>query len=54
MRLVEAFTQQAGGELKFERGRKGARFEIWLPKDLFIASDLGSAPPDRKAANRQH
>jgi PAS domain S-box-containing protein len=51
MRLVDAFTQQAGGELKFERGRKGARFEIWLPKDLFIASDLGSDKAVAKAVN---
>jgi two-component sensor histidine kinase len=46
MRLIEAFTQQAGGELQFERNRKGARFEIWLPKEVFIESDLtpGSTP----------
>jgi PAS domain S-box-containing protein len=51
MRLIEAFTQQAGGELKFERGRKGARFEIWLPKEVFIVSDLGSGKPEAKAVN---
>ena len=53
MRLVEAFTQQAGGELKFERGRRGARFEIWLPSELFVASDLddsGETPSASKAA----
>ncbi|MGE0152821.1 MAG: sensor histidine kinase [Reyranellaceae bacterium] len=48
MRLIEAFTQQAGGELKFERGRRGARFEIWLPGNLFVASDL--KPPGKPAA----
>lgn len=51
MRLIEAFTQQAGGELKFERGRKGARFEIWLPKDIFIASDIDATAKPTKAAN---
>jgi PAS domain S-box-containing protein len=52
MRLVEAFTQQAGGELKFERGTKGARFEIWLPKEVFVASDIGGngAPPAQAVA----
>jgi len=51
MRLVEAFTQQAGGELKFERGRKGARFEIWLPKEIFIVSDIDVAGTPAKAVN---
>ena len=53
MRLVEAFTQQAGGELKFERGRRGARFEIWLPSELFVVSDLDAEQPAKasKAMN---
>ncbi len=44
MRLIEAFTQQAGGDLRFERGGAGARFEIWLPRNLFVVSDLTAAP----------
>jgi len=51
MRLVEAFTQQAGGELKFERGRKGARFEIWLPNEIFIVSDIDARSAPTKAAH---
>lgn len=51
MRLIEAFTQQAGGELKFERGRKGARFEIWLPLEAFVASDIGGRQSAPKSAN---
>lgn len=53
MRLVEAFVQQAGGELRYERGRKGARFEIWLPQEVFIATepDVSAPASTAKAAN---
>lgn len=51
MRLIEAFTQQAGGELRFERGGKGARFEIWLPREAFVASDIGSRGNPVKSAS---
>lgn len=50
LRLIEAFSQQAGGTLKFERGRQGARFEIWLPKAIFIASDIGGDEPSASRA----
>lgn len=43
LRLIEAFSQQAGGQLKFERGRQGARFEIWLPVEIFVSCDLSAA-----------
>jgi len=51
MRLIEAFTQQAGGELAFERGRRGARFEIWLPRALFVVADPVVDPSSQQAVS---
>lgn len=50
MRLIEAFTQQAGGDLRFQRGGSGARFEIRLPRELFVVVDPAVAPASSQQA----